>query len=197
MVPLNMTWGERAVIALPEQDGDSKTLETAYPGIHRAIWTAAAPELKRQLEADLPQLWARLETLFVAELSEKEINGLLRFYRTPTGQRMIEGIYGNVDLTGAIASMSKSADGEMSEESISLASELAKRKTISGLDLDAADMRLLLATMPLDRLRATGAKVQKATSEWVNTEDPKDQEKINALMADAAERFVQEHESRK
>ena len=188
MVPLNMTWGERAVVAVPLQNEDAKALEAAYPGIHAAMWLAAKAEMQRQIEADLPRLWARMERVYLAELTPNQIDGVLRFFQTPTGQRMIAGMYSNIDLNGAIETMTP--DGGISESALDKASEQARRKAVAGLYPDPEDLAILSTAVSIDRMRQVGARIQQTTSEWFNEENAEDEKKIEDLMTNAAEKFV-------
>ena len=191
MIPLNMKWAEKSIEDLPKLDAEAGEFEREYPGVHQAMWLAAKDELRAQLESGLPDLWTRLEQLYLAEMTEPEIRALIAFYKTPTGKRLIEGMYGNSDLQPVIESMATSEDGSISEQSVRAATEEAKRKTVTAANIDPKDIMPLVGAMPLAKMRAVGEKVQQVTLEWVNKEDPEQQERINKLMLEAAERFTE------
>jgi hypothetical protein len=196
MVSLNVAWAERAIVAIPQNDPEAKELEAQYPGIHAAMWSASKTELTRQMEADLPNLWSRLENVYMAELTESEIGALTHFYRTPTGQRMIKGLYENVDLTDAVATMAGTADDAKVERAVDEASEAARRKTVAQLQANPADLQALVAVVSVDRMKSVGAKVQQAMSDWFNADDSEGQKKIEAIMTAAAERYIKDREAR-
>jgi len=191
MIPLNMKWAEKSIEDLPKLDAEAGEFEREFPGVHQAMWLAAKNELRAQLDSGLPDLWARLEQLYLAEMTETEIRALIAFYKTPTGKRLIEGMYGNSDLQPVIESMAASEDGSISEQSVRAATEEAKRKTVTAANIDPKDIMPLVGAMPLAKMRAVGEKVQQVTLEWVNKEDPEQQERINKLMLEAAERFTE------
>ena len=195
MVSLNMKWAEKGIEELPKLNAEAGEFEREFPGVHGAMWHAVKDELRAQLEADLPDLWNRLQQLYLANMSEPEIRALIGFYATPTGKRLIQGMYGNSDLQPMIQSMASSEDGSISEQSFRTVNDEAKRKTIADANIDPKDILPLMTAMPLPKLRAVGEKVQRVTMEWVNETDPEQQERINKLMADAAESFVESRET--
>lgn len=190
MIPLNMKWAEKSIEELPKLNEDSGALEAEFPGIHNAMWMAAKDEMRSQLEVDLPRLWSRLEQLYLTEMTEQEIRGLISFYATPTGQRLIAAMYGDSDLQPMIKSVATSEDGSVSEQAFQAVTEDAKQKALANADIDPQDLVPLMSAMPLAKMRAVGEKVQQTTREWVNEDNPEQQERINKLMVDAAERFV-------
>jgi len=197
MIPLNMKWAEKSIEELPKLNAEAGEFEGEFPGVHQAMWLAAKDELHAQLEASLPDLWGRLEQLYLADMTETEIRALIGFYSTPTGKRLIAGMYGNSDLQPMIQSMATSEDGNISEQSFRTVTEDAKRKAVANADIDPKDILPLMTAMSLPKLRAIGEKSQRATMEWVNRDDPQQQERINKLMADAAERFIKSSETSK
>lgn len=196
MIPLNLKWAEKGMEELPKLNAESGALEREYPGIHQTMWLAAKDEVRAQLEKDIPDLWRRLERLYVAEMTESEIRALLNFYATPTGQRLIAAMYGNSDLQPMIESMATSGDGNASEQSFKDVTENAKRKAIANANIEPKDILPLMSSLSLPKMRAIGQKVQQAALEWVNEDDAPNQERIDKLMIDAADRFMKASKAR-
>jgi hypothetical protein len=196
MIPLNMKWAEKAMEELPKLNAEAGEFEREYPGVHNAMWFAAKDEIRDQLDADMPNLWDKLERLYLSELSEREIRSLISFFATPTGKRLIAGMYGNSDLQPVIQSMATSDNGTISEQSLRTVTEDAKRKAVADANIDPKDVLPIMKDMPLAKLRAVGEKAPRVTYEWVNEEDPQQQERIDKLMADAAEGFIKSSQTR-
>ena len=181
------------MLALPQNNPKSKSLEEDYPGIHQAMWNAAEPELRRQMEVNLPKLWASLEDMYVQQLTNSQLVGLLKFYRTPTGQRLIRGLYGNLALSGAVDSIGRAPKEAIDPAILDKASAAARKKTVSQINPDPADIRILQSAISVDKMRAVGAKVQQLTFEWSTAIDADDDKRTKDLMQKAALEYSRAH----
>lgn len=190
LLQLNLHWAERAILDMPTHSEDSSVLESEFPGIHRAMWSAAEPELRRQVEADIPNLWGRLAEVY-GNLTHTELQGLVRFFRTPTGQRVITGLYGNLDLAPAIPAIVSDDEGRV-DEALDAAEQAATRKTVEQLKPDESDIQILMTAITVEKLQALGVQAKAATDAWFKDEDPDQQAKIDALVAGAAERYMED-----
>jgi hypothetical protein len=197
-IALEIDQARKAILALPTIDEDAKQLEGQYPGIYAAMWVAVEPEMRRSTEADYPSYWAALERMYVARLSEQEAQAVLAFFRSPTGQKLLRGMYAAMDSGPMLEDMIKSDSATIDAKQMQTAVEAAKAKAVGQLGPeDETSLMALVGSIDLEKFRALGAETQKITLEWVNKADPEGEEKLSRIMQDAMEKYMAAHPSKK
>src|SRR3546814_15833094 len=73
--------------------------EVEYPGIIKRLIEAMRPEIERQVIDGLPVLWDRMAAVYAGALTDPEMREMLAFYRSPTGQWLIESIGEGADFS--------------------------------------------------------------------------------------------------
>lgn len=198
MIPMQLEQARKAIVALPSVDEDARQLEAEYPGLYAALWTEIEPEMRRQAEADHPSYWAALERIYAQRLTENEAQAIIRFFKSPTGQKLIRNMYGSIDTAPVLAEMVRNDDYRVNEKQMEAMTDAAKAKAIKQIgDEDHADLWILMASIKLDKFQALGAETQKVTIDWVNKEDAEGEEKLTRLMQAAMERYMDAHPPKK
>lgn len=188
----------KAILALPTVDEDAKQLEQEYPGLYAALWAAVEPEVRQSSAAGYPGYWAELEKMYIARLTESEAQAVLTFFKSPTGQKLVRNMYGNVDAAPLMAEMAKSDDYAVNEKRMKALVDSAKAKTVKEIGAeDQADLWILMTSIDLKKFQALGAETQKVTLEWVNRPDPEGEERIGKIMEEAMQRYMEAHPSGK
>ena len=197
-IALEVEQARKAILALPTIDEDAKQLESEFPGIYAAMWAAIEPEVRRSTEADYPDYWAALERMYLARLTEQEAQAVLAFFRSPTGQKLLRGMYGAMDAGSMMAEMVKSDSSTIDAKQMQSAVDAAKAKAVEQLGPeDQASLLTLVGSIDLEKFRALGAETQRITLEWVNKEDPEGEERLGKMMQDAMENYMAAHPSKK
>jgi len=198
MVSIELEQARKAILALPTVDEDAKQLEAEYPGIYVALWTEIEPEMRRQTEADYPSYWAALEQLYLSRLTENEAEAVMRFFKSPTGQKLIRNMYGSVDAAPIFAEMVRTENYTVDEKQMKAMTDTAKAKAVQQIGPeDHADLWILMASIKHDKFQALGAETQKLTLDWVNKEDAEGDAKLSKMMEEAMERYMESHPPRK
>ena len=188
MVPLEVDIGRQAILSLSSLDDDGKALEAEYPGIWQAVWNAIEPEVRRYVEADHPKFWTKLEGLYSSRLTEREGQGLLAFYRSPTGQKLLRTMLAGLDSPSLIAGVAGSDNGNLTAEQLKAATDAARLKVLQSMGpADEEQLNALMNVITLDKFRSVGADTQRLTLDWVNSEDPAFDAKLEKLMKAALE----------
>jgi hypothetical protein len=194
MLPLEMEQARKAIIALPTLDDDARQLEQDFPGIYAALWTAVEPEMRRTTEASYPGYWAALEQMYQARLTENEAQAVLKFFKSPGGQKLIRTMYGSFDTAPMVAEMASSNNYTVNETQMKAATDAAKAKAVRQIsDDDKADLLVLMASIDLAKFRAIGAETQKVTLAWVNREDPEGEAGLQKFMEQAMQGYMAAH----
>lgn len=194
MIPAELEQVRKAILAMPTLDEDAKQLEQDYPGLYAAVWTAVEPEMRRQTQADLPGFWAKLEQLYVARLTEREAQGLLGFFQSPTGQKLMRNMYGSIDASPLYAEMAKSDEATIGAEQLQAVTDAAKAKAVRQMGPeDEASLLTLAVSIDLKKFQELGAETQKISLDWANRDDPEGEEKIGKVIEEVTERYIASH----
>lgn len=168
--------------------------QARYPGLLEAIWKDVEPELRRQSAKSRPVLMQRLAALYSARLTESEIRVLDRFYRSPTGQKMIRVMYEEADYTPILDDMLADENARVSTQALRRTHESGKARMLAQLTAeDEAALVRLGRSLPLAKMTSVGAEVQRTTASWINEPDPEGEERIAKVMEAAAARYMEEH----
>ncbi|MDP9422007.1 MAG: DUF2059 domain-containing protein [Pseudomonadota bacterium] len=194
VIPAELEEVRKAILSIPTLDEDAKQLEQEYPGLYAAVWTAVEPEMRRQIEVDRPGFWAKLEQLYLARLTEREAQGLLAFFQSATGQKLIRNMYGSIDASPLFAELAKSDKATIGAPQIQAVTDAAKAKAVGQMGPeDESSLVTLAAAMDLKKFQEIGAETQKISVDWANREDPEGEEKIAKIMETAMERYMDAH----
>ena len=194
LIPAELEQARKAILALPTLDEDAKQLEQEFPGIYAAIWAASEAEMKRQTEAGYPGFLAMLEQLYLARLTEREAQGVLTFFQSPTGQKLLRNVYGSFDAAPLVAEMAKSGSSIIDARQMQAATDAVKAKVVRQMGPEDEDSLLALSkAMELKKFREISAETQKISLEWVNRADPEGEERLGKIMEQATERYIKAH----
>ena len=201
MVPVELEQARKAILLLPQLDTGAKDLETEYPGIWAAIWTAVEPEMRRSVQADYPKFWASLERLYTSRLTEEEGEAILAFYRSPTGQKLIHGLVQgvqNIDTTPILKDVVESPSGTVSAEHFGDWGNAARAAAIKDIGPESlGDLLILMHSINLEKFKALGMETRKLTLSWVNDRDPEAEQRLKKLMQNAMEDYMAKHAPKK
>jgi hypothetical protein len=81
-----------------ERDQETAELFAEYPGLDRAILDAIRPVILKHVLADLPMLVRSTAQFYAERFSSAEIDGLVEFYGSPTGSKLIAGMFLGADF---------------------------------------------------------------------------------------------------
>jgi hypothetical protein len=197
-IALEIDQARKAILSLPAIDEDAKQLESEFPGLYAAMWAAVEPEMRRSSEADFPSYWSALEKMYGARLTEQEAQAVLTFFRSPTGQKLLRGMYAAMDTGPMFEQMIKSDSSTVGAKQMQTAVDAAKAKAVQQMGPeDEATLMALVASIDLEKFRALGAETQKITLEWVNKEDPEGEERLSKMMREAMGNYMSSHTLKK
>lgn len=178
-----------AFYAEGREDQDLKALEADYPGILDAMWEACEPILRRYSEQEDPALIARLSDLYVARLTRSEIDALIRFYSTPTGEKLVRTMYESADYRPILrASLD---DRATTAEDIGEVQKNARGAVLKSVtEADHAALEDLGRSISLTKANALGAEVRQLMASWMNEPDSEMDAAIEAALLPAMEDYM-------
>ena len=89
---------------------DLQFLDKAYPGYIDAILKEMKPALVRFTVKELPAYHNRVASLIASRLNAAEIEDLTKFYLTPTGQKLINGMQQNASIGSTLDEIMSNPD---------------------------------------------------------------------------------------
>lgn len=192
LLPLEVALARKGFAMGFEADPEAKELRKNYPELLDAVWKALEPEVRRASAEDQPKFHAELAKIYIARLSSAEMEGLRRFYLTPTGQKLMRKLYGSIDPSPIVAEAVKSQS--ISEQAMTAAKNAAQAEALAALaPEDFAALEELARTISMAKLHSLGQETQQATLKWINQEDPELDARIEKILADAVEKHIAEH----
>lgn len=188
----------QAFFAGLESDPDSKALEADHPGISKALWTAAEPELRKSLVADVPEYRAVLARVYQQRLSAAEIAALRTFYATEVGRKLVRSMLTGLDAQPMIDELIANPDAGISMQAATASIDAAKKKAVGQItDKDVPALMQLQRSMDLKKMNEVGVEIRRATLEWANAPDPEMDALLEKTISEAAERFFEAEAARR
>lgn len=175
------------VIALVEQlfagNAELAALQKEYPGIGQEMMVAILPILNKSSRDRLPVLWERQSALYAANFTAPELDTLIAFYSSPTGQKMVQLMQAQLKPTNSIAEMAKHPDFKASPSAVLSDVSATVPKILESLDdSDKAALRKLMQSGLLDKLKALSLSTQKIALDWYDETAPGEEEAIEAAL---------------
>lgn len=180
--------------SLPElmkADPQLKALEDEHPGILKVMADAMRPILLRYLRASIPELRDRIAVIY-SDLSETHLRALIGFYRSPTGQRMIELMTSGIDTDAMMRTLiandaSETTAAELTGVTRNAASSAVGRMTPAQVR-EAGQFGMSPAGRALTALQP---RIVAAMAEWSNNPSPAVQAEIEAAIIPVVQQYIQ------
>jgi hypothetical protein len=179
------------------ENADGRELESNYPGVIAAMWAAAAPEVEKQTEAELPAFWAKLADLYASRMTVAEIVAASSFFGSATGRKLIrlmnEGL-----ASQASTAASSIQDGTFTPADHERLKAAAAASLAGGFSSsEEAAVEEFTQSSAGRKMLSLKEQVNALTSEWLNTANPKGEARIDALIQKAVDDFIASRKPRK
>lgn len=161
-----------------------------HPKLLDAIYDAAIPVVRKHVRADIPALQQKFARFFAGRFTQPEIDQLLAFYGSPTGTKLIAGMYAGVDLGGLIEAVGP--DGSEPVSSDTMRDVLASTVTRIMPAFDATDRKAFagFAKSPLFlKVRAATPEMIALMTEIANQPSPE----MDAELEQVIDRVVADY----
>lgn len=171
-------------------NGGSDALEKAYPGIVAALRQAVRETTLADLRADMPSLHQRYARFFASNFTAPETAELLRFYRSPTGAKIIQAKFASLDVSNLTDRLAENPDAKLSAEDMKAMSDGAVPGALK--DMSADDIKSLIAfgLLPVGRkLKSLAPQMAQIEAEIANEPDPQLDAAIEEATRKVYERF--------
>lgn len=171
---------------------DVAELEAEYPGMIKRMIEAMRPEIERQVRDGLPVLWDRLAAVYAGALTDAEMREMLAFYRSPTGQWLIESIAEGVDLSKLMTNMLENEDAAITSGDLkTVINDSVERDLKRGMTKERErDIRRMYATPAGRKTVALNPRLLEIGAAWSNESTPEDDARLNEILEGVIAEFM-------
>jgi hypothetical protein len=99
-----------------KSDATAAALFSDNPGLMEKILTAAHPVVRKHMAKTIPSMQRRFAEFYGQRFTAAEIDELLGFYRSPTGAKLVAGMYAGADMDSLIGSVGTDGTGTVTAD---------------------------------------------------------------------------------
>jgi hypothetical protein len=172
---------------------DIAAMERKYPGIIAAMLAAMRPLFEAHVARDMPRQWPMIGRLYAERMSAPEIQATIAFYRSTTGQRVIQLMGEESDYSAVINQAIAEPDSKITESGLrsgvsSGIAALQRRLTPA----EIAEVARFEASPAGLKLRGTIPVIQSAIVAMGNEPTPELDAQLEKAMQDVVATFTSE-----
>ena len=158
--------------ALKKNPDDAKVFDE-NPGLLQAIVEAGKPIVRRHVEAAVPAHQQKFADFYSSKFSPDEIQQLAAFYSTPTGAKVIAGMYDGAEIGNLAEAIAQKPDRPLTPEAVREYTSSAGAKLLPGFDADDWKALFMFAATPAyAKLKSVSPEFRQLTADIANQEDP-------------------------
>lgn len=149
LIDVAMRGFDVGVHAALQNNPEDAAIYDRNPGLLDAIVAAGKPIVRRHVEAAVPVHQRKFAEFYARKFSPAEIEQLLAFYSTPTGKKVIEGMYAGADLGKIAEAVGTKDDRTLTPEAVGQLTNSTGEKLFPGFDADDWKALFTLPRRPL------------------------------------------------
>ena len=101
-----------------KNDATAAALFAENPGLMDVMLAAAHPVVRKHMLLGIPAMQKRFAEFYGKSFSDVEMDALLGFYRSPTGKKLIAGMYAGADLASLVEAAGADGEGAFTPENV-------------------------------------------------------------------------------
>ncbi|HET6942054.1 MAG TPA: DUF2059 domain-containing protein [Sphingomicrobium sp.] len=169
---------------------DLKKLDSQYPGFIEEVIRQMKPAFLRFTKGQLPSYQERIALLIAQRLNAEDIEDLTKFYRTPTGQKLLNGMQQNATAGTTIKESLTDPDKPTSYAAVVADHKAAQDATRKLVDESDKAALVEFAGKPyFTSVAALGPAIRKLEQDFANEPAPEFQAEIEAIMIATLTKF--------
>lgn len=177
---------------------DLAALEAEYPGIIKRMIEAMRPEVERQVIGGLPVLWDRMAAVYAGAMTDAEMREMLAFYRSPTGQWLIESIGEGADLSKLMANLLENENASITSGDLNaVVTASVERDLKRTLTKERERDILRMYASPAGRkITALNPKLLEIGAAWSNESTPEEDARLSEIVEGVVAEFMNASEDK-
>jgi hypothetical protein len=169
-------------------------LEKAYPGLVKAMMTAAIPTLMTMLDNRFPDLWANITDVYATSMTPVELSQNIAFYSSPLGVKLVRQTLESDTGKGMMDSLTLSSldNIQVSHASAMQDERTARAQAMARMSPEEIRQILTFMTSPAGRVKTKlQPEADRLMLHWMDAKpSPEEDEMGKALMIQAAADFI-------
>jgi hypothetical protein len=190
-------------VTLPQMlrsDAQFSALEKAYPGLIAVIVESLKPKMLAAYAQKTPLLWERLGSLYANNLTSAELNQMMAFYKSPTGQKVLTGFSQTGNNANILKQTRETGGADMDKLGAAAQRDLAATaRKVSASFTDTERVAIFkFENSPLGvKLAKLVPQVQRTVIEWDVYFTPEQMNDFASTRAAAVTAFIAEADAKK
>ncbi|MFN5127763.1 MAG: hypothetical protein ACK519_03175 [Sphingomonadaceae bacterium] len=179
-------------------DPDVAAMEADFPRITQYLLKELRSEIEKQVAESLPALWNSLAKLFVKAMNERQLADALAYHSSSSGKRLIAATLQNTDYSRVTKAALTNPEGNITGDDLANAIRAGAGTSVAAMSHE--DQSALLAFMKTEafgKIRDLGPIIQAISTEWVNQSSPENDQRIEKIIDEVIEEFVEKAEAGK
>ncbi|MFC7536303.1 DUF2059 domain-containing protein [Sphingomonas sp. GCM10030256] len=162
-----------------------------HPGLAEAILSAARPVISAHVSKSSPRMLRRFAGFYAGRFTSDELDTLIAFYSSPTGVKMIEGMYSGVNLSILANKLNDDPEAKLATSDVSAITRSTVQRIFPVFnDSDKAAL-LTFARKPVyPKLQRAIPAFHKLVAEVANEPDPELDSAMKATVKKAVKEFL-------
>jgi hypothetical protein len=180
------------------KDSAVKALEAEHPGLIDAIVAELEPVFKRFIVGALPDYHRGIGDLYGANFSTSELTEIHRFFSTPTGKKISQGVQINMSMESVMDEAVSNPDAPATSGAIDSDHRATVAKALKSIDKsDTAELLRFGSASWFPKLKSFRPKLLAFETEFMNRPSPELEAEIGKVMDKTMQRFIAAAERKK
>ncbi len=173
------------------KDPNIKALEAEHPGLVDSMVAELEPVFKRYIISELPNYHRGIGDLYGTHFSVTELAEIHRFFSTPTGRKISQGVQINMSLESVMTEAVNNPDAPASSTAIESDHRATVAKTLKTIDKsDTAELIRFGSAPWFPKLKAFRPTLLAFETEFMNRPAPALEAEIGKIMEKTMERVI-------
>lgn len=175
---------------------DDAAVYNQNPGLLDIIVAAGKPIVRKHVHAAIPAHQQKFAEFYARKFSAEEIEQLIAFYSTPTGSKVIAGIYAGADLGSIAEAVGDKGDRPLTAEAVRNFTSSAGAQLLPGLDSDDWKALFMFASSPVYvKLKNSAPELHQLAVDIANEPDPAMDAELSKAVEAAVQKYMAEKRS--
>ncbi|HET9336423.1 MAG TPA: DUF2059 domain-containing protein [Sphingomicrobium sp.] len=151
---------------MASQPSELASYEKRFPGFIDTLIERSTPIINKEIERSAPDLWQRMSDIYVADLTDAELQRMIAFFSSLTGKKLMKLTYENMNVEPLVNDMKKGDEVTVQANiDATLAAGASTVAALSSSELaEVARFNLENASV----IQKTGPRIMAAVTEWQN-----------------------------
>lgn len=172
-----------------ESEGGGEALEKEFPGLVEALRQATRDATLADLRGDMPAIHRRYARFIAEHFTSEETSELIGFYRSPTGAKIVQAKFSNIDLSGVVDRLADDPDAKLLTDDLKKMNEGVMPAIWKGMSADDIRAVVTFGLRPVARkLRSAAPAMAAIETEIANEPDPE----LDAAIEAATQRIYRQ-----